>query len=78
MNQKQRKRLAELAGSIADISSEVGEILYDEQSAFDAKSEKWQESEKGQKQDQLISELQAAVDALDNAQHELDGVATQE
>ena len=52
-----RKALGIAKESLGDIRSLIEEIQQDEQERFDSRSEKWQESDKGQ-------EAQAALDAL--------------
>ena len=59
MKSTNRNALESAKGKLSDARSLIEEIQQDEQERFDSRSEKWQESDKGQ-------EAQAALDALDD------------
>ena len=57
MKSTNRNALESAKGKLSDARSLIEQIQQDEQERFDSRSEKWQESDKGQ-------EAQAALDAL--------------
>ena len=70
MNKTQKDQLSEIklaleAMGFDDHLQVVTDIQEEAQEAFDNKSERWQESEKGQEAQELIDNLDAAKDALD-------------
>lgn len=68
------KKVARLAAQIEGIIEDLNEVLENEQSYFDERSEEWQESEKGDEfQDRLYS-LEEFKDALDDAVYDINEV----
>lgn len=67
MNKKQTKKLDDLAGQLSAIQQEVQNVLDEEQADFDGRSERWQESEKGQIAEAMINELETAIESIEAA-----------
>lgn len=61
------KKVARLATQIEGIIEDLNEVLENEQSYFDERSEEWQESEKGDEFQDRLSALEEFKDELDNA-----------
>jgi len=59
---------------INEARSLVEEVRDDEQNAFDEKSDKWRESEAGDKADARIASLSEIVDTLESVDSEMDVV----
>ena len=67
MNKSQQKRLNDIASAIELAKSDL-ETLKDEiEEAYDGKSEKWQESEKGQEASQEKDNIENALSELETA-----------
>jgi len=83
MNKQQREDLAKIHKRLDDVKTELDQLkgLIEteqeaEQEKFDNIPEGLQQGEKGQKIEEGASELQTAVDGLDNIINELDDVLT--
>jgi hypothetical protein len=74
MNKTNQKELATLIGTLEEAVAAIQAIHDDEQEAFDDKSEKWQESEKGEEASEALDTIQAQVDALEEIVGELSGM----
>ncbi len=74
MNKKQKAAIDALATPLENAQGEMQTVVDDLQESFDAKSEKWQESEKGQTAQEQIDALQAATTDLDNVIQALAGL----
>lgn len=55
---KRTKEAKELISKIEDVHIFLEELVDQKQSSYDDKSEKWQDSEKGEEASQLISDLE--------------------
>lgn len=66
--------LKELAGSLSDAYDACEDIRDAEQDAFDNMPEGFQQGERGQQSEEAIANLQAACDALTEAQEACDGI----
>lgn len=55
------------------VLEDINEFINDARASYDDKSERWQESDKGQAVDTWIGELEQARDDLENAIAEFDG-----
>ncbi len=76
MKKSNEKTLAEVKAALEEIHSRLDgeelvkpltDVLEDEQEAFDAKSDKWKEGEKGEEAQGALNDMQAAIDALEQA-----------
>lgn len=65
MNKTTLKRLDKIRSDIEDFKIELEAVKDSEQDVFDSKGERAQESEKGQKQQDLISELESAIESME-------------
>jgi flagellar biosynthesis chaperone FliJ len=74
MNKTNQKELATLIGTLEEAVAAIQAIHDDEREAFDDKSEKWQESEKGEEASEALDTIQAQVDALEEIVGELSGM----
>ncbi len=74
MNKTNQKEVSALISTIEEAVAALQAITDDEQEAFDEKSEKWQESEKGEEASEVLDTLQAQVDALEEVAGELSGM----
>lgn len=77
MKQAQVKKLKAMIGRLQEMQSEFETIKDEVQEAYDAKSEKWQESEKGEKAQDELSEfenidIESLIDALDGLASQYD------
>jgi predicted transcriptional regulator len=61
---------ADLTGRIATLASDLRMEAQEHRDAWDEKSEKWQEGEKGTVTDGWIEELDELADALENVSDE--------
>ena len=66
------KKLAKIAGEICDARNYIDELRENEQDSYDAHTDAWQESEKGEDAWTTISNLETLVDLLENAENILD------
>jgi uncharacterized protein YukE len=62
------KRAEKLRDAANDLTSELREIAEELQDDFDDKSERWQESEKGQGLQSFIDAIGEAADAFEDAE----------
>ncbi len=69
MRKKTRTHLETIADFLQSLSEEVGAIAADARTDFDSKSERWQESDKGQ-------EVSGEIDEFDSAAQDLSEVAS--
>jgi hypothetical protein len=67
-----RKALESAKESLGDIRVSIENILQDERDAFEAKSEKWQESDRGQRAEDAIAALEDIVNTLQDAEDNLE------
>lgn len=67
MNDKQRKELSAIVSELEGLESRLADIASREQEKYDAMSESVQQSEKGDNQATLASDLSAAVDCINDA-----------
>lgn len=65
------KKVARLAAQIEDIIEDLNEVLANEQSYFDERSEEWQCGEKGDEFQDRLSALEGFKDALEDAVYDI-------
>lgn len=68
------KKVARLATQIEGIIEDLNEVLENEQSYFDERSEEWQCGEKGDEFQDRLYALEEFKDALDNAVYDINEV----
>ena len=68
MNIGRRNRIDAVLSAIDDIRTEVEALQTEEQDAYDAMPAGLQQSERGQKSNQAIEELQSAYNSLGDAE----------
>ena len=68
------KQAARLATQIVGIIEDLNEVLENEQSYFDERSEEWQCGEKGDEFQDRLYALEEFKDALDNAVYDINEV----
>lgn len=71
MNNKRRKAIEEIAEKISQLERELTELASDEQTAHDNLPDSIQESEKGEKMEDNIDEINDIVYELDNLNNRL-------
>lgn len=67
MSKKNAKKLSEAVSSLEAAKATIEEIRDDLQSAFDEKSERWQEGEAGEAAHAEIETLENGISSLDDA-----------
>jgi len=67
MNDSRRKKLAEALAKMQDAKVIIEEVRDEEQESFDNLSEGLQQGDKGQKMEEIVSQLDEAIEACDNA-----------
>lgn len=75
MNKVKRRRISRAIETIGVVKSQVESILLEEQIAFNNTPERLQDSEKGEKMQSCISQLEDAVDDLESAVESLQEAA---
>jgi hypothetical protein len=65
------KKVARLVAQIEGIIEDLNEVLENEQSYFDERSEEWQCGEKGDEFQDRLYALEGFKDALDNAVYDI-------
>lgn len=68
------KDLAKAAGLLEEAFEILSAIVQERIDAFDEKSERWQEGEKGQEFLERTDEYQSALDELENAKETVSGL----
>lgn len=71
MNNQQRKRIQLLLNQLADIRAEIETIRDEEQGKYDNMPESFQQGEKGQRLEDIVSDLDNAVDESEAAEQSL-------
>ena len=66
MNANRRKRLNEVAVKLRELTEVVNDIGGEEQEAFDNMPEQLQESEKGERMEDIIDQLEDMSDSLED------------
>ena len=74
MNANRRKRLNEVAVKLRELTEVVNEIGGEEQEAFDNMPEQLQESERGEKMEDTINELEDISDLLEDAVSSIENI----
>jgi hypothetical protein len=74
MNAAQSARLAQMLDELRSFREDAESIRNSEREAYDARSERWQESDAGQEHDQLIGGVDLVVDHLAEAISELEEI----
>jgi hypothetical protein len=72
MNDTRRKAIAKAIGSISEARGLLEEILGDEQSAYDNLPLSIQDGERGERMAEVLSEIENAVDDLENLESVLE------
>jgi exonuclease VII small subunit len=72
MNAKRRKELEKLVERIQGIIADLEVLRDEEQECFDNLPESLQESERGEKMEDNISNMDAVIDSLESASDELE------
>jgi len=67
MNKVNQKQLAAIAQKLDDMKADINNILENEQCAFDEHSENWQESDRGEAEQEMLEALENAINDLDDA-----------
>ncbi len=67
LTKKDRKRIGELASAIDTAMNEIREIADAGRAEWDEKSERWQDSDKGQDALAALDNLDTGLDELDSA-----------
>jgi hypothetical protein len=70
LNKTQLKQLAAHLAKIEEIYDEIEAMRSEAQDAFDDKSERWQEGDKGQETADQINQLESLVGAIESAKDE--------
>jgi len=74
MTKDQEKLINELVDRIYDVLVGLEAVQSEEQDYYDSRSEKWQDSDKGQELETRIEQLQSAYDDLENAKGTLESL----
>jgi hypothetical protein len=69
------KKLKSIFAKFEGLKADLEEIHSKAQDTYDGRSEKWQESEKGQAEYERISNLESAMSDLENAMECLDNAS---
>lgn len=67
MNKTRRKRIQDIIDQLEGLKSEIEELQAKEQDSFDAIPENMQQSERAEKSETAINELEEAADNIQNA-----------
>ena len=67
MNAKRRKRIAEILTRLNSLSSDIEDVMNEEQEAYYNLPESIQSSEKGEQMDEYISSLEDALNYVTDA-----------
>lgn len=67
MNKQRRTRIEKIAASLAELQSDIGLVRDDEWEAFDNLPEGLQESERGDRMQEVIDCLEEAISNIDEA-----------
>lgn len=71
---KIRGRFEELAEELLKIQEDLDNIVSDEQSTFESRSEKWRESEKGEEADQELEKLEEVSTDITSIKESIDDI----
>lgn len=74
MNKDRRKRLASLLEQLRPLSSDLDDIRTEEQDAYDAMPENFQNSDKGTDAEQIVDTLDTAAADLSLLIEQLEGI----
>lgn len=75
MNKTVLKKIEAIAGQISDARSYLDEVREDEQATYDGHSDRWQESDRGEMLWSTISNLETAVELLEELEGLLEAIA---
>lgn len=67
MNNQRRKTLADISAALESLREQLGDVHSEEQDAFDSMPEGLQDSERGQKAQEAIDQLDSAFSDLESA-----------
>ena len=67
MNNQKRKELSKASALLEEAKGIIESVLEDEQDGFDNMTESLQQTERGQMMEEAISNMECAVDAVDEA-----------
>ena len=74
MNKERRKELETISSSIAELKAAVDAVAEAEQEAFDSLPENLQDSEKGERMEENVSEMEVIATELDSLMECVDEV----
>lgn len=74
MNKQRRKKLDSIHRRIVELSEEIQAVTQDEQDSLDNMPESLQEGERGQRMQDIVSDLESASDNLQEAAEILESV----
>ena len=74
MNKARRKRLEEIRGKIEELRDELETVKDEEEAAKDNMPESLWETEKYEKMDDAVSDMELAIDSLDDVMSYLESV----
>lgn len=74
MNKERRNKISKIVESIEKIKSDLQDVLSEEENVFDNMPENLQCSMRGEESEESIDYMNEAVDALDNAIEQLEGI----
>jgi hypothetical protein len=77
MKAANKKKLDKMVGEMEAIQASMQEIFDEESDAWDSKSEKWQESEAGERAQSQICELEESLQSIDAALSALGNVVSE-
>lgn len=77
MNKDQKEKLEAVVIRLSDDIELLEEIQNDWQEVFDERSEKWQESEKGEKWSDRIDDLSTSIEEMQSAMENIDDILNQ-
>lgn len=71
MNKTQKKRLNEILSLLVDVREGLEELHSELETKYDSHSEKWQESEKGEELNDIISAFDNAITDIENVEYNI-------
>ena len=74
MNKERRNKISKIIEGIEKIKSDLQDVLSEEENVFDNMPENLQCSMRGEESEESIDYMNEAVDALDNAIEQLEGI----
>jgi DNA-binding transcriptional regulator GbsR (MarR family) len=62
-----KKKIDKITDKLLDLQEELEQMAQDAQDVFDNRTERWQESEKGEEYQEMISALEDAANSVQDA-----------